>query len=107
MTSGFLHMHGRRGTSGECVERVTRCKMLCGAIYADLYTAEPDPSKRNWTYLSHTNETIMTQVHNSARNFWSWIDAIHMGMHSYANLAMALPDVASQDKILDAMLESK
>lgn len=67
---------------------------LCAATYAELYTFDPEPK-----HLADAIEVLGKEADGKKDNYWSWIDAIHMGMNAYSRIGNATGD----DKYFEAM----
>ena len=69
---------------------------IIAAIYAELYAYDPKPE-----YIANAVDVLSTQINGSKTNYWSWIDAIHMGMNAYSRVGNATGD----DRFFEAMFK--
>ena len=67
---------------------------ICAATYAELYAYDPNP-----LYLEDAIAVLSKQINGTKTNYWSWVDAIHMGMNAYSRVGNATGD----DRFFEAM----
>ena len=67
---------------------------ICASTYAELYAYDPNP-----LYLEDAIAVLSKQINGTKTNYWSWIDAIHMGMNAYSRVGNATGD----DRFFEAM----
>ena len=60
---------------------------IIAAVYAELYGYDPQPK-----YIANAVDILSKQVNGTKTNYWSWIDAIHMGMNAYSRVGKATGD---------------
>lgn len=67
--------------------------LSCGEIYLDLmtrYGVEGD--------MEHIRKTLEWTVHDSANDYWWWIDTIYMALHFYTRMGLYLKEERLIDK---------
>jgi rhamnogalacturonyl hydrolase YesR len=69
---------------------------ICASTYAELYAYDA-----NATYLKDAIRVLGNQINGTKTNYWSWIDAIHMGMNAYSRVGHATGD----DRFFETMFK--
>lgn len=81
-----FQMCGER--AGETTSQTLRHNInhqLSGAIYVELFMVDG-----NRTHLESTAKVLGEEIADPASvNFWSWVDAVHMAMNTYARMGVA------------------
>lgn len=69
---------------------------IIAAIYAELFAYDPKPE-----YIANAVEVLSKEINGTKTNYWSWIDAIHMGMNAYSRVGNATGD----DRFFETMFK--